>query len=232
MTVDHRPASGPVVAGNHLLLGVLRAAWRRARGEEDEPLRLRGRLAVLGHLLALDLHLHEPQGVEGRHPAGRIAGSPDELRRCRGSRCLLREERRRNQQARRKGKEGSKSFIHRSSPIRTAPAGRAAVGASRLPGAGGPNCRPALPRRHRLSTPRRRPGRDRLPSASFPAVRRSGARASDAAVYPTSENRANRSRLPVVFVGWANMVGARGFEPPTTRSRTVCSTRLSYAPTR
>ena len=27
------------------------------------------------------------------------------------------------------------------------------------------------------------------------------------------------------------LVGARGFEPPTTRSRTVCSTRLSYAPT-
>jgi 3-oxoacyl-[acyl-carrier-protein] synthase II len=27
------------------------------------------------------------------------------------------------------------------------------------------------------------------------------------------------------------MVGASGFEPPTTRSRTVCSTRLSYAPT-
>ena len=26
-------------------------------------------------------------------------------------------------------------------------------------------------------------------------------------------------------------VGARGFEPPTPRSRTECSTRLSHAPT-
>jgi hypothetical protein len=26
------------------------------------------------------------------------------------------------------------------------------------------------------------------------------------------------------------MVGARGFEPPTPRSRTVCATRLRYAP--
>ena len=28
------------------------------------------------------------------------------------------------------------------------------------------------------------------------------------------------------------MVGARGFEPPASRSRTVRSTKLSYAPTR
>src|SRR3954453_6038646 len=27
------------------------------------------------------------------------------------------------------------------------------------------------------------------------------------------------------------MVGARGFEPPTPASRTLCATRLSYAPT-
>ena len=27
------------------------------------------------------------------------------------------------------------------------------------------------------------------------------------------------------------VVGARGFEPPTPRSRTECSTRLSHAPT-
>ena len=27
------------------------------------------------------------------------------------------------------------------------------------------------------------------------------------------------------------LVGARGFEPPTPRSRTECSTRLSHAPT-
>ena len=38
-------------------------------------------------------------------------------------------------------------------------------------------------------------------------------------------------------VGSANVfrekvVGARGFEPPTPRSRTECSTRLSHAPTR
>ena len=26
------------------------------------------------------------------------------------------------------------------------------------------------------------------------------------------------------------LVGARGFEPPTPRSRTVCATRLRYAP--
>ena len=36
--------------------------------------------------------------------------------------------------------------------------------------------------------------------------------------------------------GWAcageKLVGARGFEPPTPRSRTECSTRLSHAPTR
>ena len=43
-----------------------------------------------------------------------------------------------------------------------------------------------------------------------------------------SENRATSSK----DAGWKEMVGARGFEPPTTRSRTVCSTRLSYAPTR
>jgi hypothetical protein len=28
------------------------------------------------------------------------------------------------------------------------------------------------------------------------------------------------------------VVGARGFEPPTPRSRTECSTRLSHAPTK
>src|SRR5438128_5219956 len=30
---------------------------------------------------------------------------------------------------------------------------------------------------------------------------------------------------------WDLVVGARGFEPPTPRSRTECSTRLSHAPT-
>ena len=29
---------------------------------------------------------------------------------------------------------------------------------------------------------------------------------------------------------WEGFVGARGFEPPTPRSRTVCATRLRYAP--
>ena len=35
---------------------------------------------------------------------------------------------------------------------------------------------------------------------------------------------------PSVLIG--KLVGARGFEPPTPRSRTECSTRLSHAPTR
>src|SRR5207247_11258744 len=37
-----------------------------------------------------------------------------------------------------------------------------------------------------------------------------------------------RSRPP----GGRSLVGARGFEPPTSRSRTVRATRLRYAPTR
>src|ERR1700741_3554198 len=32
--------------------------------------------------------------------------------------------------------------------------------------------------------------------------------------------------------GGRELVGASGFEPPTPRSRTECSTRLSHAPTR
>jgi hypothetical protein len=31
---------------------------------------------------------------------------------------------------------------------------------------------------------------------------------------------------------WKEMVGASGFEPPASRSRTVRSTKLSHAPTR
>src|SRR5947207_485772 len=36
-------------------------------------------------------------------------------------------------------------------------------------------------------------------------------------------------RFPRIF---EELVGASGFEPPTPRSRTECSTRLSHAPTR
>ena len=34
------------------------------------------------------------------------------------------------------------------------------------------------------------------------------------------------------YTAVASLVGARGFEPPTPRSRTECSTRLSHAPTK
>src|SRR3954467_5168686 len=34
-----------------------------------------------------------------------------------------------------------------------------------------------------------------------------------------------------MFRDFGEMVGASGFEPPTPRSRTECSTRLSHAPT-
>src|SRR5207244_8303476 len=45
----------------------------------------------------------------------------------------------------------------------------------------------------------------------------------------TDHHRPCRSRIANVF--GEELVGARGFEPPTPRSRTECSTRLSHAPT-
>src|SRR5512136_956544 len=44
--------------------------------------------------------------------------------------------------------------------------------------------------------------------------------------FGTAHLRRTRDRTPLSFAG----VGARGFEPPTPRSRTVCATRLRYAP--
>jgi hypothetical protein len=38
-------------------------------------------------------------------------------------------------------------------------------------------------------------------------------------------------RLQVTGSGKKKLVGASGFEPPTSRSRTVRSTKLSHAPT-
>src|SRR5579872_1078997 len=35
---------------------------------------------------------------------------------------------------------------------------------------------------------------------------------------------------PLAMTGTYPIVGARGFEPPTPRSRTECATRLRYAP--
>lgn len=53
--------------------------------------------------------------------------------------------------------------------------------------------------------------------------------------YPCSyQNNRRHTRLKAtITVAYAldNLVGARGFEPPTSRSRTVRSTRLSHAPT-
>src|SRR5688572_2854981 len=42
-----------------------------------------------------------------------------------------------------------------------------------------------------------------------------------------------RNNLLPMYPEWTlgKVVGARGFEPPTPRSRTECSTRLSHAPT-
>ena len=45
---------------------------------------------------------------------------------------------------------------------------------------------------------------------------------------PLHANRDPPRDGSAVAVG--NLVGARGFEPPASRSRTVRSTRLSYAP--
>src|SRR4051812_8167196 len=40
-----------------------------------------------------------------------------------------------------------------------------------------------------------------------------------------------KKRGPIAWASLKMLVGARGFEPPTPRSRTECSTRLSHAPT-
>src|SRR5260221_14376033 len=46
----------------------------------------------------------------------------------------------------------------------------------------------------------------------------------------TAETRVDLRQ--VIELDWkGKMVGARGFEPPASRSRTVRSTKLSYAPT-
>jgi hypothetical protein len=39
-----------------------------------------------------------------------------------------------------------------------------------------------------------------------------------------------RSYCSAQLSGWYEMVGERGFEPPTPWSRTRCSTRLSHSP--
>ena len=83
----------------------------------------------------------------------------------------------------------------------------------------------------------RAPGQGRTPAAgTYPTVSASTSGASPR-VYLTSGNARearrsvsgdrNGSQIPT---GAGGMVGARGFEPPASRSRTVRSTRLSYAP--
>ena len=44
-----------------------------------------------------------------------------------------------------------------------------------------------------------------------------------------NKNEESSLLLPARFAMF-RLVGARGFEPPTPRSRTVCATRLRYAP--
>jgi hypothetical protein len=47
---------------------------------------------------------------------------------------------------------------------------------------------------------------------------------------PGPESR-RRSPYVIAFSGFFELVGARGFEPPTPCSRSRCATRLRYAPT-
>ena len=42
--------------------------------------------------------------------------------------------------------------------------------------------------------------------------------------------QAERLNGQVIYSRAPKKIGARGFEPPTPRSRTVCATRLRYAP--
>ncbi len=44
------------------------------------------------------------------------------------------------------------------------------------------------------------------------------------------ENGATPEAETLAMTGTYDVVGARGFEPPTPRSRTECATRLRYAP--
>src|SRR5207245_11223439 len=59
---------------------------------------------------------------------------------------------------------------------------------------------------------------------SLPLISRSPVRGSDFSRRSTAGQVGRRAG--------GEMVGARGFEPPTSRSRTVRATRLRYAPTR
>ncbi len=45
----------------------------------------------------------------------------------------------------------------------------------------------------------------------------------------TERQSVNNNSLAGYVIQW-KMVGAKGFEPSTPRSRTVCATRLRYAP--
>src|SRR5215813_682227 len=58
---------------------------------------------------------------------------------------------------------------------------------------------------------------------------------ADCAQIVLNEGRRGTAATYMPLEIWLNflrfLVGARGFEPPTPRSRTECSTRLSHAPT-
>jgi hypothetical protein len=48
--------------------------------------------------------------------------------------------------------------------------------------------------------------------------------------FPTPKNRTVRPYVSKILMGVSLLVGARGFEPPTSRSQTERTTRLCYAP--
>ena len=48
--------------------------------------------------------------------------------------------------------------------------------------------------------------------------------------FPTPKNRTVRPYVSKILMGVRLLVGARGFEPPTSRSQTERTTRLCYAP--
>src|SRR5262245_36651364 len=77
----------------------------------------------------------------------------------------------------------------------------------------------------------RHPEADRLPVVSDLPHGRKGETGSNRALETLRRPYVKTARItgPIRAI---EMVGASGFEPPTPRSRTECSTRLSHAPTK
>ncbi len=71
-----------------------------------------------------------------------------------------------------------------------------------------------------------------LPSRTRAGVRDTGTRADRRApVDPLARDTLPQMKKAAFAASFHCVVGASGFEPPTPRSRTECSTRLSHAPT-